>query len=357
MGQQSISRRGAGRRAFGRLVLVDVKDLSRTLQTGFAMLFLFLFYLLVIFVIDLAFSSGSTPPVVVVSAAHSPLTQSIQEELGARGIDVVSDASESNTRVSGQADALTVTLDASDSPPWREVWQAVRAAGVNSASITVVDSEGDFKVDLVRMNLGPALGVGLMAIAFVGTAVPLVSLRERGVLRLLGTTPVPNSALVMSLVPARVVVAAIEVAIVLFIAIARNYVDLSNVWRLALSMVLSLVMLLPLAFLMASKARNASSMQQGMAMLTMLLVSAGGGIIPTQGTPIAVQVLFNAIPTTWVMQAAGSDLADVTPFVGVPWLWCLMVVVGGIAFFLSLRMFSWDRERDEALTVRDPKRR
>lgn len=318
------------------------------------MLFLFLTYLAVIFAIDFTFSNSATTPEVLLQSTNSAVGQQIEEQLTSRNIAIVNNPEQANVLVSQEAGFVTITIDAATRPPWREVWQAVRLSGVKADDIAVFDTEGDWKIDLVRLNLGPALGVGLMAIAFVGTTVPLVAMRERGTLKLLGTTPVTNTALVLSLVPIRIVVAGVEMAIIFAIAVSRNYIDIDLTWRLGLSMLMSLGMLLSLAFLFASKARNASSTQQGMAMLTMLLVSAGGGIFTPLATPVVVQVLFNSIPTTWVMQALGADLSGVTPFIDVSFLWILMTLTACIAFAVSVRTFSWDREMD---AVRFPKNR
>ncbi|MCB7136946.1 ABC transporter permease [Cellulosimicrobium marinum] len=170
-------------------------------------------------------------------------------------------------------------------------------------------ADGAAQVDLVRLNLGTALGVGLMSIAFLGTAVPLVALRERGTLRLLGTTPVPRGLFLLSMLPVRVVLAAGEGLVVLVIAAAAGYTGGAGAGRLAVTMILGIAMLFALALLFAARARSAETAQQAMATLPLLLIAPGGGIIPVGLLPDAVQVVCNAIPTTWLIAALGVDLA------------------------------------------------
>lgn len=328
---------------FGRLVAADTKDLGRTLQTGFATLFLFGFFLLIIWTLSLMLS-GSGDPKVAVASSDTEFTTQVSSALAGRGIEVVDDASEANLLVQESDGLVAMVTSVDDEPAWQSTWQAVRSVGVSSQDISVVDSDGVWKADILQGNLAPALGLGLMAIAFVGTAVPLVSMRERGTLRLLGATPLRNSTLVLSLIPARLCFALVEFAVVLVIATTRSYVDPEMIWRLVISMVLSLSMLFPIAFLLGSRARNAANMQQLMVTITMLLVGLGGGILPPEIIPGPVQFLFNLIPTTWMIQAVGTDLSGIEPDMSIYVLWGLMLACSVVAFILAARLFSWDRE-------------
>lgn len=334
---------GSGR-ALGRLIAADTKDFTRTLQTGFATLFLFGFFLLVIGSLDLAFSAASTEPKVTISGTDASIVSALEAQLPQHGLTVTSDPPEANLFVEAVAGRVSIVVDAEQKPSWRVVWQAVRRTGVSAGEITVTDSEGVWKADILQQNLAPAVGMGFIAIVFVGTAVPLVALRERGMLRLLGTTPVRSSSLVLSMIPARMGFAIVEIAVVLVIASSRSYVDAGMIWRLLATMVLSLAMLFPLAFLFAARARHAANMQQLMVALTMLLVGLGGGFVPPQIIPVPLQTIFNLVPTTWMIQAIAADLTGITPFMSIYLLWALMIIAAAAAFFGASRLFSWDRE-------------
>jgi len=331
------------RSAFIELTVMGTKDLLRNVQTGFAMLFLFGFYLVVIFAIDFAFTSGNAQAVVSVAASSPSFQSDLLGALASRGINTTSTAEDANMSVSEDSGRVVVTISADELPSWKGVWQAVRATGVATSDISVVDTTGDRKIDILQANLGPALGLGFMGIAFIGTTVPLVSMRERGTLRLLGTTPLRTSSFILSLLPARYALGLIEVGVVLGIALSRNYVDGGTVWRLLITMLISLFMLFPLAFLFGSRASNAATMQQTMAMLAMILVIPAGGIFPPEIIPDVVQVALNALPTSWMIYALGTDLTGAHPFTSVYILWALMLVVSAAALITASKVFSWDQ--------------
>lgn len=329
--------------AYWRLVAADTKDVVRTLQTGFASLFLFVFFLAIIMVIDALFTLAATTPKVAIVSPEASFVAAVESSLTADGIALV-DPDAATVVVSQQHGHVDLVVDAQANPQWNGVWRAVRSTGAAVADITVIDTDGVWRADIVQQNLAPAIGMGLMAIAFVGTAVPLVSMRERGILRLLGTTPVRSSTFVLALIPARFAVAVVEIAVVLAIAASRAYADIGMLWRLGVSLVLGLAMLFALAFVLAARARSAVNMQQWMVGLTMLLVGLGGGFFPPQMVSAPVQALFDAVPSTWMIQAISADLTGATPTLSIYAVWGLMGVCAVLALWLASRFFSWDRE-------------
>jgi len=328
--------------AFCRLVAADTKDLVRTLQTGFVSLFLFAFFLAVIFAIEVLFAMAATDARITVVSEDASFVSTIDSSLGDAVAASTPDAA--TIVVAEQNGHVELVIDAQANPDWHSVWRAVRGAGVAPADISVVDTDGVWRTDIVQQNLAPAIGMGLMAIAFVGAAVPLVSMRERGLLRLLGTTPVRTTTFVLALVPVRLVVAIAEIAAVLAIAAIRSYTDIGMLWRLGISLMLGFAMLLSIAFVLAARARNAANMQQWMVALTMALVGIGGGFVPPQTIPAPLQVFFDVVPTTWMIQAISADLTGATPAMSVYVLWALMTGCTVAALAIAARTFSWDRE-------------
>ncbi|MCW4458809.1 ABC transporter permease [Microbacterium sp. MPKO10] len=329
--------------------VISARDLIRNPQTGFALLFMFGFYLLVIVAIEASFTMNRPEPVVAVVAVPGAEASSFLDILENNGIDASMSESERpltggvNAVVTMNADKASVILEAEKSPGWQDIWHSLRVSGYMGSEITVVDTVGDHKTDFLRHNLGTALALGFMAIAFIGTAVPLVSMRERGILRLFGTTPLPRASLLASQLPIKMVLGLAEAALVIGIALSLNYVDAIHTGRLFLTMLLSLTMLLAFGLLFATRSRSAEATQQTMAMLPILLIAPAGGVFPLDDLPTFLIVICNMFPTTWVVAAISADIADIEAFTSLPILWLLMLAVSAVVFFVASRRFQWDQ--------------
>jgi ABC-type multidrug transport system permease subunit len=197
-------------------------------------------------------------------------------------------------------------------------------------------------VDMLGPNLGVLLMAGFSAIALVGTTVPIVAMRERGTLRVFATVPLSRLTFLLALLPVRVAIAAAEVAVVLVIVAVREGPHPLALLRLLITASLGLAMLLCVAFLAAARARSAESTQQSMAMVSILLVFASGGLLPEEIVPAPVTALMRVLPTTWFADAVRADAVGFTPFLPVPVLWLGMLLVAACALLVALRRFDWD---------------
>lgn len=328
------------RGAFGRLAAISGMDMLRNPLTGLSMVFLFAMMLGVSVAIWLAFTVVGPAAAVTVTGAEPEVVTALERS----GVSVVdADSPHRNATISVDGEKAIVTLDAGDPPAWNSIWRGLRDAGVPAAGITVVNDVGEQVPDVLRSNLGVTLMMGIASTAFIGTTVPLVAARERGLLRLLGTTPLRRSTFLLGQVPARVLVAVTFMAATLAIALWQRYVDGIDLIGLGITFIFSTTMLLSFGLLCAARARNEESTQQSMVMLTILLTFASGGLLPSSLVPEVVQIFLNALPTTWVAVAAGSTLTGAPPFLPVSVLWVLMAVATVVAIGLAARLFEWDQ--------------
>lgn len=322
--------------------------------SGLSMLFMFVVIVAIYVSMWFTFTVlGSSP-----KAAVIPADAQVSEALGQAGVAVVDpDAEDRNTEVRVDGDRVSVVLDGSVRPAWNSIWVALRDVGFSADAITVVDDSGDVRLDPLRMYLGVAALTGTASAVFIGLTVPLVGMRERGLLRLFGTTPLRRSTFLLAQVPARLVVVLVEVLVIVAIAVWRRYVDGIDVLSLAVTVVLGSVMLFALALVFAARSRNAEATQQGMATLTILLVFASGGIVPSSVLPGFAQVVMNALPTTWFVAAVNADLTGAGSFVPVPVLWLFMGLGACGALLLAARRFEWDQSEPRQPTPKGERKK
>lgn len=192
-------------------------------------------------------------------------------------------------------------------------------------------------------RLGAILGLGLMSLAFLGIAVPLVSMRERGLLRLFGTTPLRRSTLLLSLAPFLVIVGLVEVTVVVVIALVNGYLAAPSLGSLMVSSLLGLLMLIAFGLLFGSRAGHAESVQSVMALLPMLLIAVVQGLFPLPPLPGWVQWGINMLPSTWLIDALNADITGVQPSMPLQVLWSLMAAMAVMVFVLAVAVFRWDQ--------------
>lgn len=332
------------RSALVELSIASSKDLLRNAKTLFGLLFMFVFFFLVIWGVHLGVNGYREAPVVGVSGAGSERLVEVLADRGieARSIGAADDAADVTAHVQLAADAATVRLT-SPEPAWIPLSAAVASLGVPSAAIAVFDAEGEPETDILRINLGAVLVLGIMAIVFMGTSVPLVALRRRGTLRLFGTTPLKRMTFILAQSPVRLALALAEALVVVAVAWSQGYIESFNVLRLVVTLVLGIGMLFAFAFLLASRSTNEELTGQLCGFIPVIIVLTSGTVIPIYGLPEWVQALFNAVPTTWFLQAASADIAGTEPFASIYLLWAMMAAVGVGVALLAARVFRWDQ--------------
>lgn len=305
-------------RSLSELTKLSSRELLRNVKTVVALTFMFFFFLLVMAGIDLFINGGRESPVVSVASSSNA---SLEHELDSRGIQVIRpDEKGATARVDLRGDRARVVLSGSPRPAWKGVVAAIHATGIPRSQITVVDSDGSPEVDILQVNLPTVLVTGFMAIAFMGTSVPLVTLRQRGVLRLLGTTPVKRLTFILSQAPIRFALGMTEALIVLSIAWSQNYVESLSVLRLLVTLLVGLAMLFAFAYLLASRSSNPEVMNQITGFVPLLAIMTSGTVFPLDAFPDVFRYVTYAFPTTWFMQAVSFDVASTTPFLSVYWL-------------------------------------
>lgn len=331
-----------------QLSIMSGKDMLRNPLSGLSMSIFFTIILAVYVSMWVAFTVLGTAP----TASVSPADDHVSAVLTDAGVIVVdADSTDRNAEIILKEKQTIVVLDAFEKPAWNPIWVGLRDAGIPAAAITVVDQDGDVKLDPLRTFLGVVALTGFASVAFIGTTVPLVGMRERGLLRLFGTTPLPRVTFLLAQVPARLGVILVEIAIVIAIAAWRRYVDGIDLLSLCVTLALGSAMLFAFALIFAARSRNAEATQQSMATLVLMLVFTSGGVLPPEILPSFLQIIMNALPSTWFAVAVNADLTGAAAFLPVPVLWVLMGVCACVGLLVAARLFEWDQSEPTHLRI------
>lgn len=342
------------RRAFWALARTDASDLLREKLTWASMLTMMLVLLAIHTSMWLAFAvAGSAPRIAqhdlaAISATPQqvlPQAAAISEQLAPFVAAGAEDLPNATLRLDAKNEngtgRVTVTLRESGIG-WDPLWQALRVAGMPAGSIDVVDTEGQPVPDFLRLNLGTEFLAVLASVALIGTTVPLVAARERGMLRLLGTTPLSRRLFLASRIPARLALLLACTAGIVAIGLARRYTEVSALPRLAGTVACAAVMLFGVGAVFSARARNAEASQNLMAGVSLALVFSAGAVLPAVILPTPARIATGLLPGSWITEPASADLAGTTPLMPVPVYWALMLATGLACFVLAAQRFRWD---------------
>lgn len=337
------------RRAFAQLARNDLKDAVRDPQIGVSMLTMMLVLLAIHSCMWLAFTvSGEAPRVHLGDGLRSETRAQLRGFEAAEAGEIAETAEPAkiakaaNVRVEPRGEGGAVISVLEPGVGWDPVWQAVRESGVPAREITVLGRDGEAMPDFLRMNLGTTLLAVLASVAFLGTTVPVVQARERGMLRLLGMTPLPRWLFLLSKVPARALLIVIATLGIATIAILRRYAEPAALPSLALTVCCGSIAVFGAAALFAARSSNAEATQQGMVFVSLLLVFSSGAVLPAAILPEPMRVTMGFLPGSWFAEAAASDLAGLDPLLPLPVSWALLLLFGAVCFAAAGRRFSWD---------------
>lgn len=192
-----------------------------------------------------------------------------------------------------------------------------------------------------RLSLAVAgvITVAVMSTSFTGLAIATGFERRYGVLRRLAVTPLPRSALLLGKAASVLVIEAVQVGLVVAVALLLGW-DGSASWAaVALLVVVGTAAFAGLGMLMAGTLRAEATLAAANLVYVLLLI-AGAAVVPVDRYPDAVQPILAALPSG----ALGEGLrAAVVDGAGVPWTQVgILLVWAVVGLGAAARFFRWE---------------
>ncbi len=153
-------------------------------------------------------------------------------------------------------------------------------------------------VDYFEYVLPGLLAIGLMNFAMVGTAASVARYRELKILKRIVATPLPPSRFIMGQVGARLVLAAIQVALVMIIGVLVGG-SLGSGWPLLFVIsTLGNLIFLSLGFAIAGRVASVDAANNIAGLATTPLMFLSGSFFPIDSMPGWLQPVSNLLPLT-----------------------------------------------------------
>jgi ABC-2 type transport system permease protein len=188
-------------------------------------------------------------------------------------------------------------------------------------------------------------GILAMTVMQLGmfTAIPIVNMREKGILKRFRATPLPRSTLVLSQIAVRLIIAVVQTGILLGIASALFHFRIVGSWIEVLGVtVLGAMTFICIGAVIAGIAKTQESAAPLIQMFNLPMMFLSGMFFPTEILPSFLKPVTNAIPATYLadgmrdvaLKSTSGHSLGMCAGVMAGWLVCCLAV--------AMRTFRWD---------------
>jgi ABC-2 type transport system permease protein len=205
------------------------------------------------------------------------------------------------------------------------------------ASLNIIPATKGKEVDFLLPGM---LALAVMATGMVSLGIATAYERYYGVLKRLGSSPLPRSGLIIAKVISVLVLELIQVVVLLAVAI------IFYGWQPGGSLLLTLLVLaigtvtfasLGLAMAGALRAEVTLAGANGLYLLFLLL---GGGILPLSHLPATLAAIAQILPTAALTQALQASMSNNAAFPGFALL--TLIIWAALILLVAIRTFRWE---------------
>ncbi|MGP4066174.1 ABC transporter permease [Oceanobacillus sp. M65] len=197
--------------------------------------------------------------------------------------------------------------------------------------------------DMLEFIIPGIIVMAFFTLAINGTSIPIIQMREKGTLRLIGLTEVNKITFVVSQITARFLLATIQLLILLGVAYVKDMLLLENIIPIIIVSVIGLTMLFALGYLTAClnlSVEAVSGISGGI--LAPLLIFCGL-FMPLTLLPSWIETLSKFIPLTYFGELLRFYLNGEEPSLGILTSYLVLILVTLLLVFLSSRLFRWEK--------------
>ena len=245
-------------------------------------------------------------------------------------VTVLTDPSRSNTALAIQQIATGLVMAAN-----------LRLSGVSPLLTILPEPLQTNQLNSVSFFVPSILAMALMQLG-VFASIPLVQQREKLILKRLNATPLPRWVLVGSNVAVRLVIAAVQTALILGIGVVLLHVQVvGNPLTIAGFVVLGALAFTSIGYVIASFARTEEAANGITSVVPFPLMFLSGIFFPLEVLPSWLKSIATFMPLTYLGDALRQTMVGGTPFVP---LWVDFAVLGGwlvVTLGISARFFRW----------------
>jgi ABC-2 type transport system permease protein len=228
-----------------------------------------------------------------------------------------------------------------------QVMQGVVEKTLSYFNQNIINVEGqNFQTQTINaldILIAGILAMSLMQLGLFATAMPLVALRQQGVLRRMGATPLPRWQVMVGQILLRLTIGFAQMAIILGISIAAFHLKIQgNILALAGLVLLGSSAFIGLGYMIASFVSNTDAANGLVSTIQFPMLFLSGIFFPLSFLPAFLKPVIYALPISYLADALRQVIVNSTPdfpmSVDIAVLAAWLVVTG----LISVRFFKWE---------------
>ena len=195
---------------------------------------------------------------------------------------------------------------------------------------------------MIDFILPGILGMTIMQLGLF-TAIPLITMREKGILKRLRATPVTRSAIVGSQVTQRLFIAMLQTGLIVGIGTAFYRVQVAGNWAALFGLViLGVLTFISLGAVLSAVAQTQESGVSVVQLVNFPMMFLSGVFFPPELIPSGIRIITNALPLTYLADALRHVILGSPSVFGIPTDLGVMALwlIGGL--IVASRTFRWE---------------
>lgn len=187
------------------------------------------------------------------------------------------------------------------------------------------------------------LAMALMQLGLFGTAQPLVALRDQGVLRRLGATPLSRWVVLAAQLGMRLTIAIFQTIIILAVGVIGFNVPLQgNLLLLVVMVSLGALTFIALGYAIAAFSKNQETAAGISSLLNFPMMFLSGLFFPVEFVPSFLQPVIAVIPLTYLVDAIRQIMIGTNPLYPLPLDASVLLTWLAGSLVLAVRFFKWE---------------
>lgn len=188
------------------------------------------------------------------------------------------------------------------------------------------------------------LAMSLMQLGLFGTAGPLVSLREKGVLRRMGATPLSKSTLLTSQVAFRLTTALVQTGLVVVVGylLFDVHVETGNLLGILGVVMLGATVFITMGYFISGVAKTEEAVQGIISLPNFIFMFLSGIFFPVEMMPDWVRPVVDVIPLTYLGDALRETMLGTGSYFSMTRNVAILAVWLAVCAVLAVRLFRWE---------------